>query len=252
MDEGDKLASSHAQKGIVQEREEHGLPYTKSGMRPSGTFNPTGGIRRETRGQMYEGMVGKVCAMFGTSIDCTPFINRVHVEELTGILKEFGLDERGTETMYDPISGRELKVKVFIGVNSYFRLKRMVDDLTQWRQHGPRDAFSGQAVKGRAREGGTKFGEMEVKSAIASDSSQIVFDSTVTQGAPQQFYICDQCHGLAYPDPKSPSLIRCDQCGALDPSVTRSIIATRNLLILSSKFRTVGQKLSVVIDRACV
>ena len=232
---GDKFGSRHGQKGIggppVPECD---VPYNADGLRPSIEFNPPAAFRRETHGQITVALIGMVAALYGTSISMTPFLNRVYTYNLGPLLEPFGISQRGTQPMYNPLTGELFQQPIFMGCLAYMRLIRLIDTLRQYRFDGPRELFSQQPVKGAARQGGVAVGEMERNAMLASNSTLLTRDCFFEQAAPSKRFICDRCMRLAYASPDKPGLITCDGCGDLDPSVSHSVRMPYACPLLSS------------------
>jgi DNA-directed RNA polymerase II subunit RPB2 len=252
MKAGDKFASEHAQKGIcggtLQEWE---VPYNEDGIRATIVFNPPSAIRRETHGQLTFALLGKICSLYGTSLDSTPFLNQISTEQISGLLSELGMDPRGTERMYDPTTGLPYSNPVFFGTMAYMRLKRMVDDLVQYRYGGPREQFSRMAVKGRVKHGGVMFDEMTRVALTASGATATCRDCMFTQAAPHESEVCDRCHQFAYPSPLTPGLVKCDRCGNIDPATAHTTRMPYNALLLSSILGGAGCSMQIYTDASC-
>jgi DNA-directed RNA polymerase beta subunit len=255
--EGDKFSSEHGQKGVCgPTKAECDMPYNEDGIRAVIEFNPPAAVRRETHGQLAFAVLGKICALLGTSLEMSPFLNRVYtggapgIPPISGILEELGMDPRGTEKMFNPITGEPYEDPIFFGVLAYMRLRRMVDDLRQYRYHGAREFYSRQPVKGAARHGGVTVGEMERNAIIASGASGVARDCHFEQAAPVDRYICDRCYRLAYPSPTTPGVITCDRCGNLDPAVSHAVRVPYNLPLLSVVLEGAGCSLETMTDAA--
>ncbi|GFU14119.1 DNA-directed RNA polymerase I subunit RPA2 [Nephila pilipes] len=200
---GDKFASRHGQKGICSIMLPiEDLPFTEEGMTPDIIFNPHGFPSRMTIGMMIESMAGKSAALQGTFHDATPFTfseNDTAAEYFGECLRKAGYDYYGTERMYSGVSGEELEADIFFGVVYYQRLRHMVSDKYQVRTTGPVDPLTRQPVKGRKREGGVRFGEMERDALIAHGASGLLHDRLFTCSDASQQYVCMKCRDLLSP-----------------------------------------------------
>ena len=250
---GDKFASLHSQKGICCKTfDEWEIPYNEEGLAADIIFNPPSLIKRETHGQLPFTILGKICAMYGTSLDHTPFLNRVSTDDISGLLTEIGLDPNGLETMYDPTTGHPFANKIMTGSVSYTRSKRMVDDLVQYRYHGPRERFTRAATKGRNRLGGVTFDEMTRNATLSAGATLTSRDCMFTQAAVQECYICDRCNQFAYPSPMTPGVIKCDRCGNLDPAGSHMVLVPYNALLLYSILAGAGCVMEIKTAEACL
>jgi DNA-directed RNA polymerase beta subunit len=177
---GDKLASRHAQKGVIGLiLEEENMPFTESGITPDLIINPHSIPSRMTVGQVIEAMVGVECSVTGTFADGTPFTDK----KLDDIQGKY-------EIMYNGMTGEKFESPCAIGIVYYMALKHQVEDKLYIRWKGPRNALSRQPVSGKARGGGLRFGEMEYDCLVAHGAAHMIDDianhSDVTQGEPEQ------------------------------------------------------------------
>ena len=249
---GDKMSAEHAQKGICGHvLDEWEVPYNEDGIRATIVFNPPSILRRDTPGQLTFALLGKICSLYGTSLDHTPFLNRVDNEEMSGLLEQLGMNRDGTEVMYDPTTGNAFTNPICFGVLAYMRLRRMVDDLVQYRYNGPREWFSHMAVKGRMRRGGVKYDEQTRNATLAAGAMLTSRDCMFTQAAPAEYQICDKCHQFAYPSPTTPGLVKCDRCGLLDPAVSHTVRIPYNAALLYSILAGAGCTMEMLTDSAC-
>ncbi len=119
---------------------------------------------------LIESLAGKSSALNGKFHEITPF-QQIEDDDLVGYvgkeLQTHGLNSHGNEIMYSGISGEKLHAEIFIGVVYYQRLRHMVNDKAQARSTGPTDILTKQPVKGRKKQGGIRFGEMERDALLA-------------------------------------------------------------------------------------
>jgi DNA-directed RNA polymerase I subunit RPA2 len=149
-----------------------------------------------TIAQMIESMAGKAGALHGHPQDCTPF---QFSEENTATdyfghqLQKAGYNYYGNEPLYSGITGREFAADIYMGVVYYQRLRHMVNDKFQVRTTGPVNALTGQPVKGRAKGGGIRVGEMERDSLIAHGAAFLLQDRLMNCSDAQHTWICRSC-----------------------------------------------------------
>ena len=134
------------------------MPFTSSGITPDIIISPSAIPSRMTIGQLFECVAGKASAIKGHMTDATPFED-YSIEEAKDVLKEYGFDEYGYETMYCGFTGKKMEVQIFIGPTYYIRLKHMVQDKIQVRARGPTTQLTQQPPEGKIRDGGLRFGE---------------------------------------------------------------------------------------------
>ena len=166
---GDKLASRHAQKGVVgMIMNEEDMPFTSSGMTPDIIINPHAIPSRMTVGQLLEGILGKYSAMNGTFEDGTPFL-RKNKKDLEDIM-----NMSDTENVTLGTTGESVRTPVAIGIVYYMALKHQAADKMYVRSAGPKSIMSRQPISGRSKGGGLRFGEMEYDCLVAHGASKLV------------------------------------------------------------------------------
>lgn len=167
---GDKLASRHAQKGVVgMIWSEEDMPFTSKGITPDIIINPHAIPSRMTVGQLIEGVLGKACCINGTFEDGTPFLrnNMKNIQEMLSI--------KDTEYVTLGTTGESVRTPIAIGMVYYMALKHHAADKIYVRNSlGSKSLFSRQPMSGRSKGGGLRFGEMEYDCLIAHGASKLI------------------------------------------------------------------------------
>ena len=149
------------------------MPFTSSGITPDIIINPHAIPSRMTIAQLIECILGKVCCNTGNIGNGTAF-DRVNVNDIMDMLTEVGYDKNGNESLYNGISGDQIKTSIFIGPTYYQRLKHMSGDKIHSRSSGPIVTMTRQPAEGRSSHGGLRFGEMERDCMIAHGTSNFL------------------------------------------------------------------------------
>ncbi|MBM3228529.1 DNA-directed RNA polymerase subunit B'' [Candidatus Pacearchaeota archaeon] len=195
---GDKFATAHGQKGVLGLiAEEEDIPFTSKGIRPDIIFNPHGLPSRMTVGYLLELLAGKVGCLKGEIMDGTSF-SGVGKEELEEQMEKLGFRYDGKETMYNGITGKKIKAKIFIGNLYYLKLRHMVGNKIHGRASGKVALLTRQPVEGRARGGALRLGEMEQQALVAHGASLLLkerYDSDKVL-----LPICIHCGSIALED----------------------------------------------------
>lgn len=207
---GDKFISRHGQKGVIGlVIPEQDIPFSETGMRPDILFNPHGLPKRMTVAHLIEMLAGKVGGLDGRYVDGTAFDSEPE-SKLRESLEKLGFREDGTEVLYNPITGKQYSVRIYIGNMYYQRLKHMVANRLQSRARGPIQLLTRQPTQGRSKEGGLRLGEMEKDTFIAHGASLLLkerFDSDKTVVP-----LCEKCGLIAVYDSRK-NRSYCPTCG---------------------------------------
>ncbi len=206
---GDKFSSRHGQKGVCSQKwPTIDMPFTESGMQPDVIINPHAFPSRMTIGMFVESLAGKSGALHGLAQDCTPFkfkdkSGETAVEYFGHQLKRAGYNFYGNEPMYSGITGEELAADIYIGVVYYQRLRHMVNDKFQVRTTGPVTPLTGQPIKGRAKGGGIRVGEMERDSLLAHGTAYLLQDRLMNCSDYTKAWICRKCGSFLSTQPSN-------------------------------------------------
>ena len=174
---GDKIAGRHGNKGIISQI----LPITDMPFLPDGTsidvvLNPLGVPSRMNVGQLYECLLGLAGLHLGRRYQVVPFdevygadASRSFVfsqlnqaRKLTGRNWLFNPKTPGKMRIFDGRTGEPFQQTVTVGIAYMLKLVHMVDDKINARSTGPYSLVTQQPLRGRARQGGQRVGEMEV------------------------------------------------------------------------------------------
>lgn len=208
---GDKFSSRCGQKGTIgMILPEENMPFNKNGLKPDIIINPHCIPSRMTIGQLLESVLGKASLILGGISDCTPFCD-LDQDKLYDLLEKNGLESHGYEILYDGITGKQLKCKIFQGPVFYQRLKHMVSDKIHSRGSGPIVQLTRQPPEGRSRDGGLRIGEMERDCMIAHGTNTFLKESLLERSDLYPVFICNKCGSICIFNEKE-LLFKCKKC----------------------------------------
>jgi DNA-directed RNA polymerase subunit beta len=174
---GDKIAGRHGNKGIVSRiLPRQDMPFLPDGTAIDIILNPLGVPSRMNVGQLYECLLGLAGDKLNSRFKILPFdemygleISRILVNKKlrqASILKNqswiFNPYAPGKMVLVDGRSGIEFENPVTIGNAYMLKLIHLVDNKMHARATGPYSLVTQQPLRGKAQNGGQRFGEMEV------------------------------------------------------------------------------------------
>ena len=160
--QGDKLCNRHGNKGVVSRiLPESSMPYLADGTPIDIMVNPLGVPSRMNVGQLLELHLSYAATKLGYKV-VTPIFNGANINDLNKIIQESKLSPDGKEVLYDGETGQPFDQKIAIGNMYYLKLSHMVETKIHARNTGPYSLVTQQPLKGKAQNGGQRFGEMEV------------------------------------------------------------------------------------------
>ncbi|KAK6768506.1 hypothetical protein RDI58_031774 [Solanum bulbocastanum] len=174
---GDKVAGRHGNKGIISKiLPRQDMPYLQDGRSVDMVFNPLGVPSRMNVGQIFECSLGLAGSLLDRHYRIAPFDERYEQEasrklvfsELYEASKQtanpwvFEPEYPGKSRIFDGRTGNPFEQPVIIGKPYILKLIHQVDDKIHGRSSGHYALVTQQPLRGRAKQGGQRVGEMEV------------------------------------------------------------------------------------------
>jgi DNA-directed RNA polymerase subunit beta len=174
---GDKVAGRHGNKGIISKiLPRQDMPYLQDGTPVDMVFNPLGVPSRMNVGQIFECSLGLAGDLLKRHYRIAPFDERYEQEasrklvfsELYEASKQtknpwvFEPECPGKSRIFDGRTGDPFEQPVLVGKSYILKLIHQVDDKIHGRSSGHYALVTQQPLRGRAKQGGQRVGEMEV------------------------------------------------------------------------------------------
>nr|YP_009166597.1 RNA polymerase beta subunit [Epipremnum aureum]ALB38575.1 RNA polymerase beta subunit [Epipremnum aureum] len=174
---GDKVAGRHGNKGIISKiLPRQDMPYLQDGTPVDMVFSPLGVPSRMNVGQIFECSLGLAGDLLNRHYRIAPFDERYEQEasrklvfsELYEASKQtknpwvFEPEYPGKSQIFDGRTGDTFEQPVLIGKSYILKLIHQVDDKIHGRSSGHYALVTQQPLRGRAKQGGQRVGEMEV------------------------------------------------------------------------------------------
>ena len=174
---GDKISGRHGNKGIISlilPRED--MPYLPDGTPIDVILNPLGVPSRMNVGQLYECLLGLAGSKLNRRFKILPF-DEMYGQDTSRILINKKLRQASIENneawIFNPYSpgkivlidgrtGNTFENPVTVGKAYMLKLIHLVDYKIHARSTGPYSLVTQQPLGGKSRNGGQRFGEMEV------------------------------------------------------------------------------------------
>ena len=174
---GDKISGRHGNKGIISKVfSNYDMPYLSDGSTLDVILNPLGVPSRMNVGQILECLLGFAGKIFHTKFQVLCFdeiygyeASRSYIySKLLDACKKtqqkwiFSKKNPGKLHLFDGRNGYLFHQSVMIGVTYLMKLIHIVDEKIHARATGPYSLITQQPLRGRAKHGGQRIGEMEV------------------------------------------------------------------------------------------
>ena len=183
------------------------MPFNKDGLKPDFIINPHCIPSRMTIGQLLESVLSKIALLYGGIVDCTAF-NGLDIDNLDEILED---DNYGYDILYDGVTGKQFKSKIFQAPTFYQKLIHMVADKMHSRCSGPIVQLTRQPPEGRSRDGGLRIGEMERDCMISHGTTLFLKESLLERSDLFPAYVCKKCGKICIYNEKE-KLYKCNKC----------------------------------------
>ena len=172
--EGDKMSGRHGNKGVISKvLPEEDMPYLEDGTPIDIMLNPLGVPSRMNVGQVLEIHLGMAAKKLGLKVS-TPIFDGANYDDIVKMFKEAGMKDTGKFDLIDGINGEKFDSDVAVGVMYMLKLSHMIDDKMHGRSIGPYSLITQQPLRGKANNGGQRFGEMEAWAIEAYGASNIL------------------------------------------------------------------------------
>jgi DNA-directed RNA polymerase subunit beta len=178
MQIGDKMAGRHGNKGVISNVVRLAdLPFLADGTLVDIILNPLGVPSRMNVGQLFECLLGWAGEKLEKRYKLLPFdeiynleASRTLVYEELSKVQQNVFDSQlnrnylapGKLILRDGRTGQCFDNPITVGKPYMLKLIHLVDDKIHARSIGPYSVITQQPLGGRSREGGQRFGEMEV------------------------------------------------------------------------------------------
>jgi DNA-directed RNA polymerase subunit beta len=174
---GDKIAGRHGNKGILARLvPSSDIPYLPNGISLDLVLNPLGIPSRMNVGQIYEAVLGLAGFFLGEEFVLPSFDERSQASIVSRSLVFEKLREARIKTrqswifnlrqprklpIFDGRTGEIINQDVAVGESYILKLVHMVDNKIHARSTGSYSLITQQPLRGRARNGGQRVGEIE-------------------------------------------------------------------------------------------
>lgn len=175
---GDKMAGRHGNKGVISLiAPVADLPFLPDGNVVDIILNPLGVPSRMNVGQLFECLLGLAGDKLDRRFKIFPFDEMYALEASRTLVYEklkeiqkttierdelLKFSSPGKVVLRDGRTGQPFDNPITIGKPYILKLIHLVDDKIHARSIGPYSVITQQPLGGRSREGGQRFGEMEV------------------------------------------------------------------------------------------
>jgi DNA-directed RNA polymerase beta subunit len=212
---GDKFYTRYGQKGTIGiDRVESDCYFSVvSGVPATIHFSPIGLLARMTDGLVQEIERSNAAAIVGKYVNATAFLSSAQKQkqiDVVSVLLAHGAQQMSYEVFVDGKTG-ELTQPLLTGLCYMCPLAHLVANKIHARDGGPVQFITRQPEEGRSRDGGLRFGQMEMDAMNALGAANTVAEK-LTKGDSLKIGNCQKC-GTSVRYNKQKSLKMCKVCG---------------------------------------
>lgn len=174
---GDKLSGRHGNKGVISQiLPNQDCPFLLNGETIDIILNPLGVPSRMNVGQIFEALLGLAATNLKEDYKVEVFDEKygfdasrslvyfklVQLRKQTKLNWFFSKNFPGKIFLFNGQTGEKFMEPAMVGKTYILKLIHMVEEKIHARSTGPYSLVTQQPLKGRAKHGGQRFGEMEV------------------------------------------------------------------------------------------
>lgn len=183
---GDKISGRHGNKGIISKiLKKENMPYLQDGSIVDIILNPLGIPSRMNLGQLFESLIGLSGKHLKERYNIFPFDERKgNAISLRNIYKKlneskmktkkkwlFNYKNPGKMKIFDGKTSNVYSEQITIGYSYIIKLMHIAHEKITARSQASYSLITKQPLKGKAKSGGQRFGEMEIWSLEAYGSA---------------------------------------------------------------------------------
>jgi DNA-directed RNA polymerase II subunit RPB2 len=197
VEPGDKFGARSGGKGVISKIvPDCMMPVTACGVVPEMILNLCSVPKRMIVNQILEGTLSYICSHYGVTADATMFRSYDEVK-YDDMAERAGIDKDGTQIMYEGVTGKQLRARIYVNTNHYQRLDKMATDSCGISDNPHIDIKTNQPYKSIQKDGGIRSGYMENDVIESRGCAGVLGDLLFNDSDGKVVHICDNCKGIA-------------------------------------------------------
>jgi DNA-directed RNA polymerase beta subunit len=244
---GDKTTTIAAQKSVItlMERTEDFPFCPQLGCSPIAIINPLCLPSRMTVGQPIETLCSLAAVIEGVQYVRPQYGLDRYEERARRVLKEHGLHPQGLFELYDGITGELMDANIAMGFLSLPILRHFVGSKFQaCGGSGAKNRITHQVMRGRQKQGATRFGEMEKDTLTAHGAAFQHYERLNILSNPDETTFCRHCGKEAICRRHEYPFVYCQSCKD-NKSDFDTVPITHTTKVLIRELQTAGVILRV-------